>query len=53
VLGTFVAVLLPAVLRNLCNLLGLGSFFQMTATGIILIVAIVLNRLIDDRRAQA
>lgn len=53
VLGTFVAVLLLAVLRNLFNLLGLGSFFQMTATGIILIVAIVLNRLIDNRRAQA
>lgn len=53
VFGTFVAVLLLGVLRNLFNLLGLSSFFQMTATGAILIVAVVLNKVIDDRRAGA
>lgn len=50
VLGTFVAVLLLGVLRNLFNLMGLSSFFQMAATGVILIVAIVLNKVIDNRR---
>lgn len=49
--GTFVAVLLLAVLRNLFNLVGLSSFFQMTATGVILIIAIVLNKIIDSRQA--
>ena len=32
VVGTFVAVMLLQVLRNLFNLLGLGSFYQMTVT---------------------
>ncbi|PZG14440.1 ABC transporter permease [Nonomuraea aridisoli] len=53
VFGTFVAVLLLSVLRNLCNLLGLGSFFQMVVTGLILLVALVLNMLIERRGARA
>ncbi|GAA1713369.1 ABC transporter permease [Nonomuraea bangladeshensis] len=53
VFGTFVAVLLLSVLRNLCNLLGLGSFFQMVVTGLILLVALVLNLLIERRGARA
>ncbi len=47
VLGTFFAVMLLQVLRNIFNLLGLGSFYQMTVTGVIIIAAILLNRLID------
>ncbi|MFF4614285.1 ABC transporter permease [Nonomuraea jabiensis] len=53
VFGTFVAVLLLSVLRNLCNLLGLGSFFQMVVTGLILLVALILNMLIERRGARA
>ncbi|MCF6475819.1 ABC transporter permease [Nonomuraea sp. MG754425] len=53
VFGTFIAVLLLSVLRNLCNLLGLGSFFQMVVTGLILLVALVLNLLIERRGARA
>lgn len=53
IFGTFVAVVLLGVLRNLFNLVGLSSFFQMTATGLILIVAIVLNKMIDRRQAGA
>jgi len=47
VVGTLVAVMLLQVLRNIFNLLGLGSFYQMTVTGVIIIMAILLNRLID------
>lgn len=52
VLGTFFAVMLLQVLRNIFNLLGLGSFYQMTATGIIIVAAILLNRFIDLRRGR-
>ncbi|GLU47168.1 ABC transporter permease [Nocardiopsis ansamitocini] len=53
VFGTFIAVLLLSVLRNLCNLLGLGSFFQMVVTGVILVVALILNMVIEKRGARA
>ncbi|MCQ8828442.1 ABC transporter permease [Streptomyces malaysiensis] len=53
VMGTFVAVLLLSVLRNLCNLMGLGSFFQMVVTGLILIVALILNMLMEKRGVRA
>ncbi|MFD6097983.1 ABC transporter permease [Nocardiopsis flavescens] len=52
VFGTFVAVLLLSVLRNLCNLLGLGSFFQMVVTGVILVVALILNMVIEKRGSR-
>ncbi|WP_440710655.1 ABC transporter permease [Herbiconiux sp. YIM B11900] len=47
--GTVIAVLLLSVLKNLFNLMGIGSFFQMVATGIILLLALVLNKFIDSR----
>ncbi|MFE3738571.1 ABC transporter permease [Streptomyces sp. NPDC059096] len=53
VMGTFVAVLLLSVLRNLCNLMGLGSFFQMVVTGLILVIALILNMLIEKRGSRA
>lgn len=49
VFGTFVAVLLLSVLRNLFNLLGLSSFFQMVVTGVILIAALILNHMLDNK----
>lgn len=52
VLGTFFAVMLLQVLRNIFNLLGLGSFYQMTVTGIIIVAAILLNRFIDLRKGR-
>ncbi|MFC4562377.1 ABC transporter permease [Nocardiopsis mangrovi] len=52
VFGTFVAVLLLSVLRNLCNLMGLGSFFQMVVTGVILVVALILNMVIEKRGSR-
>lgn len=51
VLGTLVAVMLLQVLRNVFNLIGLGSFYQMTVTGVIIVLAILLNKFIDSRQA--
>ncbi|WBU39259.1 ABC transporter permease [Homoserinibacter sp. YIM 151385] len=47
--GTVIAVFLLSVLKNIFNLMGIGSFFQMVATGVILAVALILNKLIDAR----
>ncbi len=52
VVGTVFAVMLLQVLRNIFNLLGLGSFYQMTITGLIIIAAILLNRAIDNRTGR-
>ena len=46
--GTIFAMILLQVLRNIFNLLGLGSFYQTTITGLIIITAILLNRAIDS-----
>ena len=53
VLGTFIAVLLLSVLRNLFNLLGLSSFFQMVVTGVILVAALIMNHVLDQRSKRA
>lgn len=53
VVGTLFAVMLLQVLRNIFNLLGLGSFYQMTVTGIIIIAAILLNRFLDIRKGRS
>jgi ribose transport system permease protein len=52
VIGTVFAVMLLQVVRNIFNLLGLGSVYQMTITGIIIIAAILLNRAIDQRSGR-
>lgn len=51
--GTFIAVLLLSVLKNLFNLLGIGSFVQMIATGVILVLALILNKVLDSRAMAA
>lgn len=51
--GTFIAVLLLSVLKNLFNLMGIGSFVQMIATGVILVLALVLNKFLDGRAMAA
>ena len=50
IVGTGIAVMLLQVLGNIFNLLGLGSFYQMTITGLIIIAAVLLNRMIDRRQ---
>ncbi|WP_423923114.1 ABC transporter permease [Frigoribacterium sp. 2-23] len=53
VMGTFIAVLLLSVLRNLFNLMGLSSFFQMVVTGVILVAALIMNHILDQRSKRA
>ncbi|MFC5754780.1 ABC transporter permease [Actinomadura rugatobispora] len=53
IFGTFVAVLLLSVLKNLFNLVGLSSFFQMLVTGLILVAALILNRILENRGDHA
>ncbi|TDC55798.1 ABC transporter permease [Actinomadura sp. KC345] len=53
VFGTFIAVLLLSVLSNLFNLMGLSSFFQMLVTGLILVAALILNRILENRGDRA
>ncbi|MBI4923301.1 MAG: ABC transporter permease [Devosia nanyangense] len=43
--GTLVAVLLVGVLKNGMTLLGISSVFQMVAEGLVLVVALTLDRL--------
>ncbi len=53
VLGTFIAVLLLSVLSNVFNLMGLSSYFQQLVTGLILVTALILNRLLERRGGSA
>lgn len=50
--GTFIAVLLLSVLQNVFNLLGLSSYFQMVVTGVIVVVALILNHVLERRSAH-
>lgn len=47
--GTFVGVLLIAVLRNGLNLLGVSPYFQMAAVGSIIILSVLTERLTRER----
>jgi ribose transport system permease protein len=42
-----------SVLRNLFNLLGLSSFFQMLVTGLILVAALIMNYLLDRQSKRS
>jgi ribose/xylose/arabinose/galactoside ABC-type transport system permease subunit len=53
VFGTFIAVLLLSVVKNLFNLVGLSSFFQMVVTGLIVVAALILNRVLERRSDRA
>lgn len=44
--GTAIAVMLLQAIRNIFNLLGMGSFYQMTITGVIIVLAVLINHLI-------
>lgn len=53
IFGTVIAVFMLAVIRNIFNLIGLGSFYQMVITGVVLIIALVINRVVDTRGGQS
>jgi ribose transport system permease protein len=47
--GTFIGVLLIAVLRNGLNLLGVSPYWQMAAVGSIIILSVLTERLTRER----
>ena len=49
-LGTFGGVFLLQIITNIFNLVGLASFYQQIAKGIIIIAALLLNRAIDAKK---
>lgn len=50
IVGTFGGVFLLQIITNIFNLVGLASFYQQIAKGIIIIAALLLNRAIDSRK---
>ena len=48
--GTFGGVFLLQIITNIFNLVGLASFYQQIAKGIIIIAALLLNRAIDAKK---
>ena len=49
VIGTFGGVFLLQIITNIFNLVGLSSFYQQIAKGIIIIGALLLNKLVTTR----
>jgi len=49
VIGTFGGVFLLQILTNIFNLVGLASFYQQIAKGVIIIAALLLNKLIVEK----
>ena len=50
VVGTFGGVFLLQIITNIFNLVGLSSFYQQIAKGIIIIGALLLNKLVTTRK---
>lgn len=50
VVGTFGGVFLLQIITNIFNLVGLASFYQQIAKGVIIIAALLLNNVIDSRK---
>jgi ribose transport system permease protein len=49
--GTFVGVLLMTLITNIFNLLGLSSYYQSVCMGIIIVLALVLNRYVVEKKS--
>ena len=50
VIGTFGGVFLLQIITNIFNLVGLSSFYQQIAKGLIIIGALLLNKLVTSRK---
>ena len=50
VIGTFGGVFLLQIITNIFNLVGLSSFYQQIAKGVIIIAALMLNKLVTTRK---
>jgi len=45
ILGTFLGAMLIGILRNGLNLLNVGSYVQMVVLGIVILLAVLLDKL--------
>lgn len=50
--GTFVGVLLMSIITNIFNLLGLSSYYQSIFMGMIIVLALVLNRFVISKQTK-
>lgn len=50
VIGTFLGAFFLTIITNGLTLLGYGSFFQLTFVGVIIVVAVLLDRLVQVKR---
>ena len=48
--GTFIGVLLMSIITNIFNLLGLSSYYQSIFMGVIIVLALVLNRFVIAKK---
>ena len=50
--GTVVGVIIFAMISNIMNLAGISSFWQQLATGSILILVVVFNKITENHKLQ-
>lgn len=50
--GTVIGVAIFAMISNIMNLAGISSFWQQLATGSILILVVVFNRITENRKLR-
>ncbi|MFL0504192.1 ABC transporter permease [Ureibacillus sp. 179-F W5.1 NHS] len=48
--GTFIGVLIMSMIVNIFNLLGLSSYYQSIFMGVIIVIALVMNQLISNKK---
>lgn len=49
-MGTVVGIMIFAMIGNIMNLVGISSFWQQLATGSILVLVVVFNRMIEMQK---
>ncbi len=49
--GTFIGVFVMSIITNIFNLLGLASYYQQIFMGLIIVLALVLNRFVAGEKA--
>lgn len=50
VAGTFIGVLIMSVIINIFNLLGLSSYYQSIFMGVIIVLALIMNQFITNKK---
>ncbi|MDA8234075.1 MAG: ABC transporter permease [Clostridia bacterium] len=48
--GTFIGVLIMSIITNIFNLLGLASYYQQIFMGLIIVLALILNRFVAGKK---